>query len=167
MLDQRGQLLRAAVGFSGCSMLSYDAHSGSCCGRISCARRGAISLPRGPDSGLVRPPARVRALSTLACRPTHVRTRHASAEVGGLPTGASDQAGHGSTASVRAGFGEARTGEQRRSTGRCIPDPHTSHTCPRVRAQVRMFTITKVDGSKWIVTCSRWRVRVGWCLSGG
>ena len=24
MLDQRGQLLRAAVGFAGCSMLSYD-----------------------------------------------------------------------------------------------------------------------------------------------
>jgi hypothetical protein len=24
MLDQRGQLLRAAIGFSGCSMLSYD-----------------------------------------------------------------------------------------------------------------------------------------------
>jgi hypothetical protein len=24
VLDQRGQLLRAAVGFAGCSMLSYD-----------------------------------------------------------------------------------------------------------------------------------------------
>jgi len=30
MLDQRGQLLRAPVGFAGCSMPSYDQHLSQC-----------------------------------------------------------------------------------------------------------------------------------------
>ena len=42
MLDQRGQLLRAAVGFAGCSMPSYD--------RCGCSARGSTPAPASATS---------------------------------------------------------------------------------------------------------------------